>query len=348
MIIYVKLLMHYFVFISILSDEKKIKGLLFGMIAAIITGFEPIIVLGWKYAINISGYPEIYQISALYLFSGMTCVFEALFFLPIMFIDRKRIKNNEIGGFMSNKTAESLLYGWKNKKVILIQVGLTFGIGQILYTTGYFYAGSINGAIAQKSTVIFSLLFGYLIMKEKISNLQILFSLFLLFGLIFTVTKGSFNLIEFNIGALLLLILAFFWTYSHALTKKYLLDPNNSTASQIVFIRNAIGAVILTSTFLLIFFPTIPFVFKDPINLIFYVLMGIVYSTGLYFWYKTLSYLDASKATILVSPTPIITAIFSVFILGEQFTIFHLIGSLIVIFSIIMIVREPKKREKKM
>jgi len=74
--------------------------------------------------------------------------------------------------------------------------------------------------------------------------------------------------------------------------------------------------------------------------------MGLVYSTGLYFWYKTLSYLDASKATIIVSPTPIITAIFSVFILGEIFTVFHLIGSSIVILSIVLIVREPKKIEK--
>lgn len=332
--------MYYFFFTIILTDENSIKGLIFGIVAAIFVGFQPIVVLGWKNAINLISFPETYQIPALYLFSGMTCVFEALFFLPIMLIDRKRIKNNESKGVILEKTADSLLNGWKNKKVVLIQIGLTFGIGQILFTTGYFFAGSINGAIAQKSTVIFSLLFGYLIMKEKISISQVIFSLLLLIGLIFTVTEGSFNLIEFNIGVLLLLILAFFWMYSHTITKKHILDSNNSTATQIVFIRNAIGSCILISTFFIIFYPSIPFVLKNPINLIFYALMGLIYSTGLYFWYKTLSYLDASKATILVSPTPIITAIFSVFILGEIFTIFHLIGSLIVIFSIIMIVRE--------
>ena len=50
--------------------------------------------------------------------------------------------------------------------------------------------------------------------------------------------------------------------------------------------------------------------------------------------------MEFSKATILVAPTPIITALFAYFILGDAFTVFHLIGTFIVIFSIIMIVRE--------
>ncbi len=332
---------------NILIDEKKVKGLIFGIVSAIIVGFQPIIISSWKIAINLNDYPHAYQIPALYLFSGMTCVFEALLFFPLMLIDRKRIKNSEIMGLLDTETANSLLNGWKNNKIILIQIGLTFGIGQILFTSGYFFAGSINGAIAQKSTVLFSLLFGYFIMKESISFMQIIFSLVLFFGLIFTVTEGSFNIIEFNIGVLLLLILAFFWMYNHAITKKYILNAKKSTATQIVFVRNAISSVILTSTFFLFFFPSISFLFREPLNIFFYISMGVVYGIGLFFWYKALSYLDASIATIIVSPTPIVTALFSVFLLGEVFTIFHLVGSIIVIFSIIMIVRNPKKKKEK-
>lgn len=78
-------------------------------------------------------------------------------------------------------------------------------------------------------------------------------------------------------------------------------------------------------------------------NYFWFIAMGIVYGSGLYCWYKTLTYLDISKASILVAPTPIITAIFAIMFLGENFTIFHLIGTSIVIFSIIMIVSEVKK-----
>ncbi len=78
--------------------------------------------------------------------------------------------------------------------------------------------------------------------------------------------------------------------------------------------------------------------------------MGTCYGAGLFMWYKTLSLIDASKATILYSPTPIITAIFSVFLLGALFTEYHLIGTVIVIISIIMIVKPKSKNneEKKM
>jgi drug/metabolite transporter (DMT)-like permease len=71
--------------------------------------------------------------------------------------------------------------------------------------------------------------------------------------------------------------------------------------------------------------------------------MGAAYGAGLYCWYKTLSYLDVSKATILFSPTPIITAIFAMLFLGELFTIFHLIGLIIIIVSIVIIVKQKEE-----
>ena len=74
--------------------------------------------------------------------------------------------------------------------------------------------------------------------------------------------------------------------------------------------------------------------------------MGTCYGIGLFMWYKTLSLIDASKATVLYSPTPIVTAIFSVFLLGNMFSVYQLIGGIIVIISIIMIVK-PKSKNKK-
>ncbi|MFX1395600.1 MAG: DMT family transporter [Promethearchaeota archaeon] len=327
--------------------DNRIKGLLFGMVSVLFVGFQPIVVSSWKQAINLSSYPDDLQIAALYLFSAMTCFFEALLFLPIMLYDRKRLSSGNNQGTIANETQNSLLNGWKKSKLILVYVGFTFGIGQLLFTIGYFHAGSINGSLAQKSTVIFTLIFGYFIMKERISKLQITFSIILLLGLTFTVTQGSFNVLEFNFGVLLLIILAGIWMLAHVITKKYILDLNNSTATQIVFIRNTISSIILIISFFVIFSSYVRFLWGDPINLLYYFLMGIDYGAGLYFWYKTLSLLDSSKATILVSPTPIVTAFFSIFLLGEIFTIYHLIGSIIVMLSVIMIVREATKYKDK-
>ena len=54
-----------------------------------------------------------------------------------------------------------------------------------------------------------------------------------------------------------------------------------------------------------------------------------------------------SKATIIISGNLIITVIFASILLGEVFTIFHLIGTILVIASIIIIINPTKKEELK-
>ena len=322
----------FFHFLTIILDEKNYrKGLILGIIGIFFVGLQPIVAVSKPESIDT------------YLFAAMTCLVEAILFFPIMLVDRRMIRSN---GALTPEKSESFLNGWKSNKAVLIYVGLTFGIGQLLFMTGYQLSGAINGSLAQKSTVLFSLLFGFLIMKEKVSMVQVIFSLILLLGLMIAVTQGSFNLLEFNLGVLLLLILACIWMLAHVITKKYILDYDNSTASQMVFIRNGISAIFLFSTYFLLFpLENVSLIF-NPINAFYYIAMGTVYGIGLFMWYKTLSLIDASKATILYSPTPIVTAIFSVFLLGKGFTVYHLIGTVIVIISIIMIVKPKSKNNK--
>ena len=74
--------------------------------------------------------------------------------------------------------------------------------------------------------------------------------------------------------------------------------------------------------------------------------MGLAYGLGLFCWYKVLTYLGTSKGTAMTSGTPIVTIIFATIVLGEVFTIFHIIGTILVIFSVLMIVK-PRKDEIK-
>ncbi len=131
------------------------------------------------------------------------------------------------------------------------------------------------------------------------------------------------------------------WIFGHTLTKP-LFSRNEATPIQMVFIRNSISAIVLISTYLLIFTPEFS-IFIEPGNMLFFFLMGTVYGAGLICWYKTLSYLDVSKATTVFAPTPISSALFATVILGENFTIAHLIGTAIIILSIIIIVNQKSK-----
>jgi len=115
---------------------------------------------------------------------------------------------------------------------------------------------------------------------------------------------------------------------------------------QLVFIRNLLNGLILFSTYFL-FFPleNIKLIF-NPGNHLFYILMGFAYGFDLFFWYHSLKYIDVSTASIIIAPSPIITAIIATLFLGELFSLFHVLGTIIIIISIIFIVK--KKNQAKL
>ena len=185
--------------------------------------------------------------------------------------------------------------------------------------------------------------FGYIILKEeKISKLQIFFCIILFLGLIIAITQGSFNLLEFNVGVLILIMSVALFTFIHALTKSAF-DRNELFPTQVVFMRNLLSGTILLSSYILIFSFNHIFIFFKPRYFIFFLLMGIDYGFSLFLWYKTLSYIDIGKAGIINSLTPIVSSFFAFLILGENFTFFHLIGTIIIIFSIYMIITKKKE-----
>jgi drug/metabolite transporter (DMT)-like permease len=236
------------------------------------------------------------------------------------------------------------LQGWKKNLWLLIGIGILFGINQIFFFVGYDLAGAINGSLTQKTSVFFGIIFGYLIIKEKVTKNQILFSMILFFGLFIAISQFSFNFENLNfemiLGVLIILLITCLWMIGHTLTKTIFIR-NEATPIQMVFIRNFLSGVFLIATYFVIFTPDL-YLFLEPANLIFFVLMGSVYGAGLVCWYKTLSFLEVSKATTVFSLTPITSALFASFILGENFTVAHLLGTIIIIISIVVIVNQNK------
>ncbi|MFX0057210.1 MAG: DMT family transporter [Candidatus Hodarchaeota archaeon] len=307
------------------------KGIIFGCIAVFTIGLQPVIS---------NARPSIIDP---YLFGAITALIEAALFLPIFLLERRKLKREMENSRDLEKRNSSLIYGWKKKtnlKVLLI-IGLSFSLVPILLYIGYEFAGAINSSLSLKSEIIFALIFGFFVLNEKVTKIQIIFCIFLFFGLILAVTNGSFNLIEMNIGTLTILISVGLFTFVHTLTK-IRFEKNQLFPSQIVFIRNLFSGILLTSIYFVIFPLENARIIFNPNYFIFFFLMGIDYGASLYLWYKTLTYIQIGKASIINSLTPIVSTFFSFLILGEVFTIFHLIGTIIIIFSIFMIVREKK------
>lgn len=315
----------------VLNREYK-RGLIYGIIGDIFVGFQPIIANSRPSSLDA------------HIFAAMTCLIEMLVFLPIVLFEIYKPFKKTNNEFTNQKNFTRVFKNWKKNFWLLIFIGLIFGLNQLLFFVGYGLAGAINGALTQKTTVFFGLIFGYLILKEKVNRIQIIFSITLFLGLIIAITQGSF--ISFNLnkmsGVLILLLITCLWMFGHTVTKP-IFNREEATPIQMVFLRNLLSGIILFFTYLLLFPISNLNLLFVTMNQIYFVSMGLVYGFGLFCWYMTLSYLDVSKATMLFSPTPIVTAVFATFLLNEEFTIFHLVGTIIVVISLIVIINHKEQ-----
>jgi len=305
------------------------KGVIFASITIFTIGLQPVIS---------NARPNIIDP---YLFGAITALIEAVIFLPIFIFERHKLKKELQNSSELCEKKFSLLNGWKknvNIKVLII-IGLSFSAVPILLYIGYELAGAIISSLTMKAEIIFALIFGFLFLKEKINKMQIAFCFLLFFGLLIAITGGSFNILEFNLGVIILLLSVILFTFVHTLTK-ISFERNELFPSQVVFIRNFISGVLLTIIYFLVFPLENIFIIINPNNLIFFIIMGLDYGISLFFWYKALTYIQIGKASVIISLTPIVSSFFSFLFLGELFTIYHLIGTIIIIFSIYVIMKE--------
>ncbi|MEJ2251496.1 MAG: DMT family transporter [Candidatus Lokiarchaeota archaeon] len=264
--------------VNILNNRNLKKGVIFGAIAAFLIGLQPVIA---------NSRPDYIDP---YIFAAITALIEAFIFLPLFFLERKKLKSNLNDFPKQFEIYDQKLNGWKKKKniILILGIGLTFTIVPIILYTGFRLAGTINASLTLKTEIIFSILFGFLILNEKITKTQLVFSFILLFGVTLAITKGNFTLIAFNVGVIILIIDVAIFTFLHTLTK-FAFDRNELTAFQVVFLRNFISGIILISTYFLFFPLKNVSILINPNNYIFFILMGLDYGFSLYTWYKTLS-----------------------------------------------------------
>jgi drug/metabolite transporter (DMT)-like permease len=312
-----------------LEKEHLKKGIIFGLMGTFIGSFNPIIANSRPMIIDA------------YLFAAMTVIVQALFFFPLMMVERKKLKSDFENEIITLDKMDAFLNGYKKNVPLLIFAGISFGICFILFYIGYELAGAINGNLILKTTIFFSLFFDWFILHEKISIRQVIFSIILFFGLFLAVTQGSFTILELNLGIIVLFSVAGIWMFTHAISKP-MLDRKEITSIHLVCIRNFISSIFLISTYFL-FFPleNIELLFNS-MTVFWGVLMGSIYGIGLYMWYKTLENINVSKATIITSGNLIFTALFATLFLSEIFTVFHLIGTILIIISIFLIVNPMK------
>nr|WP_106781024.1 DMT family transporter [Lysinibacillus timonensis] len=230
---------------------------------------------------------------------------------------------------------------WQKIKVnwpIVIALAIT-GVASFntLVYIGVYYTTSINASLMNSLTPIFLYILSFVFLKIKVSKNQVVGTIISLLGVIFILTKGSFeNLIhfKFNIGDIIVIIAVICWSIYSLLVKQY---ADRLPGFSTFLITIAIGAILLVpfSAYELLTL-TSPIIWSpNTIGAIFYV--GILASIVAFLsWNKGVVEIGANRAGIYLNLIPLFATIFATIFLGEQLYAAQVIGGLAVIGGVIL------------
>ena len=225
------------------------------------------------------------------------------------------------------------------KKNLLVLVIMGFTSISVFNSVVYYslnYTQVLNGVLMISTIPVFIIFFSGLFKTESIRIYQIIGVVISLLGVISIITKLDLSLLlslKLNKGDLWMLVAMISWTtYSLLLGKKKVkLEP-------FIFLQTII---IIGLLFLLPMYIAEVFAGKK-ITLNFPVLMTIGYvvffaGIGAYtFWNAAIKLIGPSRSGVFLHMMPIFSSLMAVFLLGEQFSFHHIVGTLLIISGILL------------
>ena len=225
------------------------------------------------------------------------------------------------------------------KKNFLVLIIMGFTSISVFNSVVYYslnYTQVLNGVLMISTIPVFIIFFSGLFKTESIRIYQIIGVVISLMGVISIITKLDLSLLlslKINKGDLWMLVAMISWTtYSLLLGKKKVkLEP-------FIFLQTII---IIGLLFLLPMYIAEVFAGKK-ITLNFPVLMTIGYvvffaGIGAYtFWNAAIKLIGPSRSGVFLHMMPIFSSLMAVFLLGEQFSFHHIVGTLLIISGILL------------
>lgn len=216
---------------------------------------------------------------------------------------------------------------WKTLTVMAI-LGIT--IYTLLLYEALGYTSSTNAALVSALNPAIMAIFAAIILKEKISKLQIVGIGISLIGVFIILTRGNLGQVlhgSYNKGDLLMLAAILVWTIYSIISKRLKqVPPITATAA------SAVIATIIMAPFAI--YQGIDLRALSPVAW-----TGILYITifpsvfSFIFWNIGIKELGANKTAIFLNLIPVFTAIIS-WSLGNKITIAQLLGGLLVFIGV--------------
>ena len=194
----------------------------------------------------------------------------------------------------------------------------------------------INASLMTSITPLLIIGFSWLIFKTKTNLFQFLGIFLSLLGVFNIVLKGNINNLYnlyFTPGDLWMFIAVFSWGLYSVLLKKIDVRLSQLATLEVMIF---IGLIFIFPFYVIeslnnSFFPNN----NADFYMIFYVAIfaGII---SFFCWNKGVSLIGASRASLFLHLIPIFSSVWAIFLLNENFSLFHIIGAIFIIIGIFL------------
>jgi drug/metabolite transporter (DMT)-like permease len=224
---------------------------------------------------------------------------------------------------------------WK----LYVANGIQSGFGTSLALFGIALTDAINAGFLVKLTVVTTILFAWVILKESMSALKGLTVFLMLLGAYLLTTRGQVLIPK--AGDFLLLGACVCWSLGTVLVRKFL--KSQPIQADVVTMQKPLASlpVLLVLVGVAFVHANQTGIFNQLLNccsfstrdLLYAILTGFCLGMAWIFLYRTLKVATASYLTLMSMLTPVIVSLLAVIFLGENLVWVQFVGAMLIILS---------------
>ena len=231
-------------------------------------------------------------------------------------------------------------YKKKDKKsiIVLIISGMAIGFNWVFLFNSYNYITVANATIVYYLAPVIVIFVSPIFLKEKLTLKKVLAVMCAMIGLVLIVRTGqSSTNINLTQGIINAFLAACLYT-SVIILNKFIKNVDDYTKT---FIQLFMASMVLLPW--VIFRNNI--IFDSTKSIILILILGIAH-TGIAYclYFSAMKDLKAQSIAILGYIDPVSSVVFSIFLLREPFSIYQLIGGVIILLSAVIAERNPKPK----
>jgi drug/metabolite transporter (DMT)-like permease len=232
---------------------------------------------------------------------------------------------------------------WRQWKILLIMALLGIVAYNFLLYDALRFTTPMNASLVNSINPALIVLFAFLILKEKISQINVLGLFISLLGVLLVLTKGHLQQIfqiNYNQGDLLMLAAILVWTFYSLIGRRIKdIPPISATAA------SALIGLILVLPFILASGMPSTLSQKATIGIVY---MGIFPSVGSFvFWNISVRQIGPSRAGVYLNLITVFTAILSL-VMGETITIVQILGGFLVFLGVYLTSKKVNLQQKRL